>query len=259
MAVPYAKGDLANLAASFNLMLASLTRRAEPDVAPRGRRRPRAADPLTSLRANVDLLAVDLRRTRSRSTQKGLVLRDLQGQLGELTEMIGDLVHVARDDTALDAGPPGRARRRQGRASSGSGGGRRAPRSTSRSTRSSWWATPTSLGRAVDQPARQRGEVEPAGRVDRGPARGQPAAGLRRRPGHRRGRSAVRLRPLLPRRVRAQDEGHGPRPGHRGQGGRGDGGHRDRGPLGPGRGRVRPAAPRGHDPRGRSSLLVPTS
>ncbi|GAB2592502.1 sensor histidine kinase [Microlunatus antarcticus] len=105
VSVPYARGDLANLAASFNLMLASLTRtrnRTSRLVADAGHE---LRTPLTSLRANVDLLAADLRRDALPVEQKALVLRDLQGQLGELTEMIGDLVHVARDDTALALAP----------------------------------------------------------------------------------------------------------------------------------------------------------
>ena len=103
--VRYAKGDLATLAASFNLMLASLTRardRTSRLVADAGHE---LRTPLTSLRANVDLLAADLRRDALPVEVKADVLGDLQGQLGELNDLIGDLVHVARDDTALALAP----------------------------------------------------------------------------------------------------------------------------------------------------------
>jgi two-component system sensor histidine kinase MprB len=105
VSVPYARGDLATLAASFNLMLASLT-------TARNRQTRLVADaghelrtPLTSLRTNVDLLAADVRRDALSTDAKAAVLGDLQGQLSELNDMIGDLVHVAREDTALALAP----------------------------------------------------------------------------------------------------------------------------------------------------------
>jgi len=105
VSVPYARGDLAVLAASFNLMLVSLTKTRERTsrlVADAGHE---LRTPLTSLRTNVDLLATDLRRGSLTQEAKEAVLGDVQGQLGELTEMIGDLVHVAREDTALTLAP----------------------------------------------------------------------------------------------------------------------------------------------------------
>jgi two-component system sensor histidine kinase MprB len=105
VSVRYARGDLATLAASFNLMLASLTRtrdRTSRLVADAGHE---LRTPLTSLRANVDLLATDVRRNALPVEVKAAVLGDLQGQLGELNDMIGDLVHVARDDTSLTLAP----------------------------------------------------------------------------------------------------------------------------------------------------------
>ena len=101
----YAKGDLAILAASFNLMLVSLStarKRTSRLVADAGHE---LRTPLTSLRTNVDLLAVDLRRGALSEQAKADVLSDVQGQLGELNDMIGDLVHVAREDTALTLVP----------------------------------------------------------------------------------------------------------------------------------------------------------
>jgi two-component system sensor histidine kinase MprB len=105
VSVRYAKGDLVTLAASFNLMLVSLTRTRERQsrlVADAGHE---LRTPLTSLRTNVDLLAADLRRDVLSVDQRGAVLGDLQGQLGELSDMVGDLVHVAREDTALTLAP----------------------------------------------------------------------------------------------------------------------------------------------------------
>ncbi|SEQ59065.1 ATP-binding protein [Microlunatus flavus] len=105
VSVRYAKGDLVTMAASFNLMLASLTKARERQsrlVADAGHE---LRTPLTSLRTNVDLLATDLRRDRLGVEQKEAVLGDVQGQLGELSEMISDLVHVARDDSALALAP----------------------------------------------------------------------------------------------------------------------------------------------------------
>ncbi|MGI3781684.1 MAG: HAMP domain-containing sensor histidine kinase, partial [Janthinobacterium lividum] len=105
VSVPHARGDLAILALSFNLMLASLTKardRTSRLVADAGHE---LRTPLTSLRTNVDLLAADVRRDRLSVEARATVLQDLQGQLGELNDMIGDLVHVARDDTALALAP----------------------------------------------------------------------------------------------------------------------------------------------------------
>ena len=105
VSVRYARGDLATLAASFNLMLASLTRarnRQSRLVADAGHE---LRTPLTSLRTNVDLLAADLRRDALTVDAKAVVLADLQAQLSELNDMIGDLVHVAREDSALTFAP----------------------------------------------------------------------------------------------------------------------------------------------------------
>lgn len=88
--------EVARLASAFNQMLASL-------AASRDRQRRLVADaghelrtPLTSLRTNIDLL-----------TQAGLdlpeearaeLLDDVRAQLEELTQLVGDLVELARDE-----------------------------------------------------------------------------------------------------------------------------------------------------------------
>ena len=105
IASPYVKGDLATLAASFNHLLASLSTTRERQsrlVADAGHE---LRTPLTSMRTNVDLLRSDVRRGALSVEAREAVLGDLQSQLGELSDMIGDLVHVARDDSALALAP----------------------------------------------------------------------------------------------------------------------------------------------------------
>lgn len=105
VSVRYARGDLATLASSFNLMLAALNRTRERQsrlVADAGHE---LRTPLTSLRTNVDLLVSDLRRDALTADAKAVVLADVQAQLGELNDMIGDLVHVAREDSAVELAP----------------------------------------------------------------------------------------------------------------------------------------------------------
>ena len=71
------------------------------------------------------------------------------------------------------------------------------------------------------QPARQRGQVEPAGRHGRGRAARRRADRPRPRPRHRAGGPPARLRPLLPRRRGARARRLGPRAGDRPPGRRG--------------------------------------
>ena len=56
--------------------------------------------PLTSLTTNVDLLVSDLRSDHLSTTQKGAILTDVRAQLTELTDLVGDLVQLSRDDAA---------------------------------------------------------------------------------------------------------------------------------------------------------------
>ena len=79
-------------------------------------------------------------------------------------------------------------------------------------------ARPPRPGR--DEPARQRREVEPGRRPDRGPRARRRGQRARPRARHRRRRPAIRLRPLLPRAGGARPAGLGPRPRDRAPGGR---------------------------------------
>ena len=90
--------DVAVLAKSFNDMVGSL-------AASRERQRRLISDaghelrtPLTSLRTNVDLLLIDARTGMLREGDRLAILTDVQGQLGEFSKLIGDLVQLARDD-----------------------------------------------------------------------------------------------------------------------------------------------------------------
>jgi two-component system sensor histidine kinase MprB len=105
VSVRYAKGDLVTLATSFNLMLSALATTRERQtrlVADAGHE---LRTPLTSMRTNVELLKSDVSRDRLTPEAKAAVLDDLEGQLGELSELVGDLVHVSRDDSALAVEP----------------------------------------------------------------------------------------------------------------------------------------------------------
>jgi two-component system sensor histidine kinase MprB len=91
--------EVARLAAAFNAMLASL-------AASRDRQRQLVADaghelrtPLTSMRTNIDLLAqADVRGGLSESARQEL-MADVRFQIDELTQLIGDLTELAREDS----------------------------------------------------------------------------------------------------------------------------------------------------------------
>ena len=100
VSIRYVAGDLATLAAAFNQLLRSIGRMRERQarlVADAGHE---LRTPLTSLTTNVDLLAADLQADHLSTAQKGVILGDVQAQLAELTHLVGDLVHLARDDAA---------------------------------------------------------------------------------------------------------------------------------------------------------------
>jgi two-component system, OmpR family, sensor histidine kinase MprB len=90
--------ELTDLTGAFNAMMRSL-------YSSRERQRRLIADaghelrtPLTSLRTNVELLIADDRQGMLPEGARGEILRDIAAQLGEFTQLIGDLVHLSRDD-----------------------------------------------------------------------------------------------------------------------------------------------------------------
>ncbi len=92
--------DIALLGQSFNAMLASLASSRERQqrlIADAGHE---LRTPLTSLRTNVDLLMADARSGMLKESDRVEILGDVQAQLAEFTTLIGDLVQLARDDTA---------------------------------------------------------------------------------------------------------------------------------------------------------------
>lgn len=100
IAIKYAFGDLSVLAASFNQLMRAITRMRERQarlVADAGHE---LRTPLTSLTTNVDLLALDADRGCLSDAQKAQILGDVRAQLGELTDLVGDLVQLSRDDSA---------------------------------------------------------------------------------------------------------------------------------------------------------------
>jgi len=91
-------GELAALTRSFNTMLNTLQ-------SSRERQRRLIADaghelrtPLTSLRTNVELLVADERSRMLPEGARADILRDIAAQLGEFTTLVGDLVHLSRED-----------------------------------------------------------------------------------------------------------------------------------------------------------------
>lgn len=90
--------ELTDLTGAFNTMMRSL-------YSSRERQRRLIDDaghelrtPLTSLRTNVELLIADDRQGMLPEGARGEILRDIAAQLGEFTQLIGDLVHLSRDD-----------------------------------------------------------------------------------------------------------------------------------------------------------------
>jgi two-component system sensor histidine kinase MprB len=103
--IPVAGDDeLARLTHSFNTMLGAVAEAQE-------RQRRLVADaghelrtPLTSLRTNLELLLASERPGAPTLSEqdKEEIQTDLRGQLDELTQLIGDLVELARADAAID-------------------------------------------------------------------------------------------------------------------------------------------------------------
>jgi two-component system sensor histidine kinase MprB len=95
---PGGMDELTDLTGAFNTMMRTL-------YSSRERQRRLIADaghelrtPLTSLRTNVELLIADDRQGMLPEGARGEILRDIAAQLGEFTQLIGDLVHLSRDD-----------------------------------------------------------------------------------------------------------------------------------------------------------------
>ena len=61
--------------------------------------------PLTSLRTNIELLAADAASGMLRQQDRIDILADVKAQLVEFTALIGDLVELARDETAASPEP----------------------------------------------------------------------------------------------------------------------------------------------------------
>ena len=100
IAARYVAGDLATLAAAFNQLLRTVSGMRERQsrlVADAGHE---LRTPLTSLTTNVDLLSSDQHAARLSETQKSAILADVRAQLAELTDLVGDLVRLSRDDSA---------------------------------------------------------------------------------------------------------------------------------------------------------------
>jgi len=100
-----ASGDLARLAESFNQMLRSLNSSRERQaqlIADAGHE---LRTPLTSLRTNIDLLSADARSGMLSEQDRIAIMADVNAQLIEFTTLIGDLVQLARDETAAKPEP----------------------------------------------------------------------------------------------------------------------------------------------------------
>jgi signal transduction histidine kinase len=105
VAVPHARGEVATLTSWFNQLLrmvALMRERQTRLVLDAGHE---LRNPLTSLRANVDLLALDLQNGRLSIDQRTEIVGDVQAQLGELSGLVTDLVHLARDEDEVEPQP----------------------------------------------------------------------------------------------------------------------------------------------------------
>ncbi len=153
--------ELSRLATTFNTMLGALedSARAQRQLVSDASHELRT--PLTSLRTNIEVLARDQALPPGEREQ---LLGDVTEQLTEMTALIAELVELARGDQApaepedvrldlVTADAIERTRRNR----PGVGFQTELEESLIR-------GVPATLERAVSQPARQRGQVEPAGR-----------------------------------------------------------------------------------------------
>jgi signal transduction histidine kinase len=105
VAVPRATGELATLTSWFNQLLQMVALMRERQTRLLLDAGHELRNPLTSLRANVDLLALDLHNDRLSLDQRTEIVGDVQAQLGELSGLVTDLVHLARDEDEVKPEP----------------------------------------------------------------------------------------------------------------------------------------------------------
>ncbi len=103
-----AEGDseLADLSRSFNSMMRSLSSSRERQsrlIADAGHE---LRTPLTSLRTNIELLIADEKSGMLPEGARSDILRDVAAQLGEFTQLVGDLVQLSREDHVEAAREP---------------------------------------------------------------------------------------------------------------------------------------------------------
>ena len=202
------RDELARLAGSFNTTLDSLERSIEQQRSLVADASHELRTPLASVRTNVQVLA---RADDMPADERTALLRETEEQLAELSALVADVVDLARggerdeprEDVRLDELVRGVVERMPGDATAAL---RDRPAALHRARHAG-----RDLARG-HQPARQRGQVEPARRRRDGARRRRRAArdglGPRLRPGG----PALRLQPLLPRRLGARHAGVGPRP-----------------------------------------------
>ena len=102
----YTDDELGDLSRSFDTMMHSL-------ASSRDRQRRLIADaghelrtPLTSMRTNVELLVADEKSGMLPPGARAEILSDIAAQLGEFTSLVGDLVHLSRDDVVTPSPEP---------------------------------------------------------------------------------------------------------------------------------------------------------
>jgi two-component system sensor histidine kinase MprB len=98
--------ELTRLAEAFNRMLSSLASsrvRQQQLIADAGHE---LRTPLTSLRTNIELLTADASTGMLRPEDRKEILVDVSAQLAEFTDLIGDLVQLARDESVAAAPEP---------------------------------------------------------------------------------------------------------------------------------------------------------
>ena len=163
--------------------------------------------PLTSLRTNLEVLGS---RRQLPAGDRERLRTDVVAQLEELTELVGDLVELAREDEPCDE-PPETLRLDELVAGAVERARRHAPGVAFTTELDPTLVTrrPLAAGPRGRQPARQRGQVEPAGRRGRRAPPRRRADRPRPRSRDRRRRPPARVRPLLPRDRRARAAGSG--------------------------------------------------